>query len=406
MSAAPESAGHSGDQSGSEPGLRRALTFWPLVLYGLSEIIGAGIYVAIGQVVARSGSAAPLAFLLAGLAAALTGFCYAGLASRFPEAAGAAAYVKRVFGSDLLAQFVGGLTALSVAITTAAIASGAVQYLALLINAPGVVLIAAIVLCFVAVAITGVRESVGLGAVLGIIEIGGLLVAIVAGFRAAPDFHLSEMLPRGLAGWSGILGGAFIAFFAFLGFETLANMAEEVKAARRVVPRAIGAAILISLLLYLAVALAVTLSGGSGASPLLDLFKGRNAVIFAAASALAVANGVLVGIVMLSRLFYGMARNGQLPAFLGAVSGRTRTPIAATLAAGGLILVTALLVPFEDLLVWTNALTLAVFTVVDLALWQWQRSGRDAGGGMRVPRAVPPLAVAVSLLFMAAEFLS
>ncbi len=403
MNVAAEGSGTRGGTAA--PALRRAVTFWPLVFYGLSDIIGAGIYVAIAQVIARAGGAAPFAFLVAGAAAGLTGFCYASLASHFPEAAGAASYVKRVFGSDRLAQLVGGLVALSIAITTAAITGGAVQYLAILVHAPGPALIAAIVLSFTAVAIAGVRESVGLAVILGLIELGGLLVAIAAGFVAASDVDLAAMLPANAAGWNGVMAGAFIAFFAFLGFETMANMAEEVVEARRVVPRAIMAAIGISILLYVLVAISVTAADRSGDNPLLDLFEGRNAAIFAAASTLAIANGVLVGIVMLARLFYGMARNGELPAMLAKVNPRTRTPIAATLLAGGFILATAVIFPFEHLLVWTNALTLTVFTIVDLALWRLQRSRSEAGQGFAVPRFVAPLAAAVSLALLAAEFL-
>ena len=78
--------------------LRRVLTFWPLLFYGLSVIVGAGIYVAIGAVIGRAGAAAPLSFLLAGIAAAATGLCYAELANRFPEASGAVSYVKQGSG--------------------------------------------------------------------------------------------------------------------------------------------------------------------------------------------------------------------------------------------------------------------------------------------------------------------
>jgi basic amino acid/polyamine antiporter, APA family len=400
--ARPAAGGHAA----ARPALRRAVTFWPLVFYGLSDIIGAGIYVAIGEVMARAGAATPIAFLLAGAAAGLTGLCYAALASRFPEAAGAASYVKRVFGSDLLAQLVGGTVALSVAITTAAIASGAVQYLAVLVHAPAPLLTAGIVLCFTAVAVAGVRESVGLAVALGLIELGGLIAAIAAGFRAAPSLDVAAMLPTDAAGWGGAVAGAFIAFFAFLGFETMANMAEEVKDSRRIVPRAILGAIGISIVLYVLVAISITASDQAGDNPLLDLFNGRNATIFALASTLAIANGVLVGVVMLARLFYGMARNGQLPAMLAAVSARTRTPIAATVLAGGFILVTALSFPFAHLLVWTNALTLAVFTVVDLALWRLQHRTGRAKEGFGVPRLVAPLAAAISLAMMIAEFLA
>jgi basic amino acid/polyamine antiporter, APA family len=295
---------------------------------------------------------------------------------------------------------------LTVAITSAAIANGAVQYLMVLVGIDPAVLTSIVILSFTMIAVLGVRETVGLAALFGIVELGGLGVAIVLGFTVAPGLHIEGMMPSGLAGWSGVAGGAFIAFFAFLGFENLANMSEEVKDASRTVPRAIIVAIGASIVLYVLVAAAITMADRTGSNPLLDLFESRSALIFAGFSAIAIANGVLVGIVTLSRLFYGMAKNGTLPSQIGRVSAMTRTPVLATLLAGGLVLVTAVAVPFEHLLVWTNALTLSLFIAVDLALWHLPRPGGAATIGFRVPRFVPVVAAALSLSLLAAEMLS
>ena len=109
--------------------LRRVLTFWPLVLYGMGVIVGAGIYVAIGAVMERAGNAAPISFLLAGAAAAATGLCYAELAARFPEASGGVAYVRHGFRSDRLASATGLAISLAVVVAAASIARGSVHYL-------------------------------------------------------------------------------------------------------------------------------------------------------------------------------------------------------------------------------------------------------------------------------------
>ena len=154
------------------------------------------------------------------------------------------------------------------------------------------------------------------------------------------------------------------------------------------------------------VATAVVLADTSAASPLLGLFTGRGAAVFAAVAALAVANGVLVQIITLARLFYGMARQGQLPAILARVHRRTQTPVRATLLAGAIVFVTALFVPFEQLLILTNAATLAVFVLVDLALWRVQRTQSGPVASMSVPRWIPPLAAALSLALIAVELLS
>ena len=385
--------------------LRRVLTFWPLLFYGLSVIVGAGIYVAIGAVIGRAGAAAPLSFLLAGIAAAATGLCYAELANRFPEASGAVSYVKHGFGSEALAQLTGAALTLAVAIAAASIARGATQYLGVLLPLSPSLLIVLLVGGFTAIALSGVRVSVGIAAAMGFIEIAGLVAATIAGLFAAPAFHMAGMVPTDLAGWHGAISGAFIAFFAFIGFETLANLAEEVRDPHRTVPRGILGAVAASVVLYVAVAAAAVLADRTAGNPLIGLFNGTGASVFAAIGGIAVANGVLVEIVMLARLFYGMARSGQLPAILGRVHPRTQTPALATLLAGTIVLAAALLVPFQRLLVLTNAITLAVFALVDLALWRVHRNATAAAQGVTVPRWIPALGVVLSLMLMLAEFL-
>jgi basic amino acid/polyamine antiporter, APA family len=394
------------DPAHPEVTLRRSLTFGPLLFYGLAVIVGAGIYVAIASVIGRAGAAAPLSFLLAGVAASMTGLCYAELASRFPEASGAAAYVKQGFGSDRVAQVIGVALTLAVAIAAASIASGAVHYLSLLIDLPPTALIGLLIATFTLLAMAGVRESAGFAAVIGAVEILGLLFAAGAGFLAAPSFEVAAMLPSSFTAWQGVVAGAFIAFFAFIGFESLANMAEEAKDPRRTVPYSIVAAVLVSALLYVVVAAALVFAGSGGQSPLIDLFQGSHATLFAAVGALAIANGVLVEIMMLARLFYGMARRRQLPAFLGRVHPRTRTPIVASALAGGIVLATALLVPFEELLALANGLTLGIFAVVDLALWRIQRRQPAGEGVFAVPRWVPPAGAALAVGLILAEVVS
>lgn len=356
--------------------------------------------------IGRAGAAAPLSFLLAGVAATMTGLCYAELASRFPEASGAVAYVKQGFGSDRAAQVTGIALTLAVAIAAASIASGAVHYLSLLIGLPPAALIALLVATFTLLAMVGVRESVGFAAVIGAVEILGLVVAAGVGFLAAPSFDIEAMLPSSFIAWQSVVAGAFIAFFAFIGFESLANMAEEAKDPRRTVPYSIVGAVLVSTLLYVVVAAALVFAGRGGQSPLIDLFQGPYATLFAAVGALAIANGVLVEIMMLARLFYGMARRRQLPAVLGRVHSWTRTPIEATALAGAIVLATALLVPFEHLLALANALTLGIFAVVDIALWRIQRNQPAGEDVFAVPRWVPPAAAALAVGLIVSEVVS
>jgi basic amino acid/polyamine antiporter, APA family len=157
--------------------------------------------------------------------------------------------------------------------------------------------------------------------------------------------------------------------------------------------------------LYVAVATAAVLADSTSGRPLLDLFEGNGASVFAVVGSIAVANGVLVEIVMLARLFYGMARNGELPSILEQVDTRTRTPTVATILAGAIVLAAALLIPFEHLLVLANAVTLGVFALVDMALWRVQQREPVAAGRFATPGWVPPLAALLAVVLMLAEFL-
>lgn len=389
-----------------EPHLRRVLTFWPLLFYGLGVIVGAGIYVAIGTVINRAGDAAPLSFLLAGITAALTGLCYAELAGRFPEASGSVVYVKHGFGSELLARLTGLVVTATVAVSAASIARGAVTYLSVLVPvSPGLLVVVLIVAC-TSVAAYGVSESVRLAAALGIMEVAGLVAATIAGLIASPELHLRTIVPTDLAGWSGTVAGAFIAFFAFIGFETLANLAEEAKDPQRTLPRGILGAIAASIVIYVAVSAATVLSDRAADKPLLDVFAGGGVWLFAVVGFLAVGNGTLVQIVMLARLFYGMARNEQLPGIFGRVNQRTQTPLQATALAGCVVTAAAVVASFEQLLVLANALTLAVFVLVDLSLWRIHRAAPDAAVGFAAPGWVPPAAAVAAAALMLAELLT
>jgi basic amino acid/polyamine antiporter, APA family len=397
------------------PALRRVLGTLLLVFYGLGVIIGAGIYVLVGSVVSVAGEAAPWSFVLAGVLAGLTGLCYAELAVRFPEAAGAAAYVKEAFGSDRLSQLAGLAVAAVVVVSTASIARGSVGYIQVFLAWPGAAIAGGVVVLSAAIACLGVRESVGLAAAMTLVEIGGLLLVVAAGWpalQALPE-RIGELMPALDAGaLAGVATGAFLAFFAFIGFENLANMAEEARRPERSLPRAILISLGLSTLLY-ALVTAVTLLAlpqeelAASSAPLLLVAEEAewfSTDLFAAIALVAVANGVLIELVMLGRLLYGMARRGWLPAWLGEVHPRLRTPIPATLGGGAAVFVLTVAVPFLHLVALTSTITLLVFALVNLALWRLQRR-QPRSAGFRVPRFIPPVAALANVALAVAQFL-
>jgi amino acid transporter len=392
--------------------LPRTLGLPLLVLYGLGIIIGAGIYVLIGTVVAAAGMAAPLSFVFAGVVAALTGLSYAELSARFPEAAGAPVYVRHGFGSDRLSQLTGlGLAAI-LAIGAAAIARGSAGYVhAQLPLLPDAAFGAIVVVVFTAIACLPVRESVGLAALITVVEIGGLLFIVAIGIPSLADLpaRVGDMAPAGAAGWVGVASGAFLAFFAFIGFENFANMAEEAKDPARTLPRAILLSIGLSTALYAAVAVVAVMvlppdRLAAAPAPLLLLAEEEApsiAWIFLPVALFAIANGVLIELLVLARLLFGMARRGWLPRPLVAVSARRRTPVRATLVGGVIVLALTVLLDVSALARLTSAVTLLVFALVNAALWRLHRMDPYRAGAIRVPRWIPPIAMAANLLLAA-----
>lgn len=387
-------------EANSNGALRRVITFWPLLFYGLGVIIGAGIYVALGEVIIRAGSAAPLSFLMAGICAALTGICYAELATRYPEAAGAAAYVQKAFNSHIFGFVIGLATTIAAAVSAAAIAHGAVSYMADIIPVKDKIGVAILIVAFGLISASGVKTSVFIAALFGALELLGLLMAFGMGIYRADIAKLSVIFDFEASSMKDIFAGSFIAFFAYVGFETLANMAEEVKDAQRVVPRAILTSVGLSVLIYCAVAVAALVGGASGQTPLSSLFTHQFAFLFSIFAFFLIGNGTLVQITMLSRLFYGMARIGDLPNSLGRVHHRTGTPILATFFASILILFIGLAFNFSHLLAIVNYITLAIFIAVNCALIKIHGTHDEKSSSFRAPHWVPFSAILLSLLMI------
>src|SRR6476659_766797 len=364
----------------SSPTLSRALSLWHVTLYGLGVTIGAGIYVLIGAAAARAGMHAPLAFVVAAGLMALSAASFAELACRFPVAAGEAAYAREAFGSDKLATAVGLLVVAIAIVSAAAISIGSAGYLAVFLPLPKWGLVAAVVLTMGTVAVWGVKQSVTLAGVMTLIEIGGLLLLVAAGVASdAPIVaRLPEMLPA-TTEWpllAGLVGTTLIAVFAFIGFEGLANIAEEVRDPKRNLPRAIFLTLVISTLLYVCVVWIALVAVGHADlarsdAPLALVFErltGLSPRSMSFIALIATLNGIIVQIIMSSRVLYGLARQGDLPAAFGAVGTKTHTPVVATAVTTALVLALAWALPLHDLAEVTARLTLVVFAVVNVSL--------------------------------------
>ncbi len=393
------------------PQLKRSLSLTLLTLYGLGNILGAGIYVLIGKVANTAGIFTPWSFLLASVLAGLTAFSYAELASRYPVSAGEAVYLQAGFDFRLLSAGVGILIILAGIVSAAAISRGFVGYFQQFLAWPEPVVVIALVAALGALACWGIVESVRVAALFTLIEIFGLGLIVVVAWPSldALGASLGAMAgPPDAGAWHGILLGGILAFYAYIGFEDMVNVAEEVRDPLKNMPRAILLALVVSTLLYTAVALVAVASGalaelGASNAPLALIYEraaGRTPILISAIALAAVVNGALIQIIMASRVCYGLARQGWIPGLLGRVEARTQTPVIATLLVAVLVLTMALLLPVETLARFTSLLLLVVFALINLALWRIQRNPALSHQGFGVPRWLPLAGFASSSAFL------
>ena len=392
--------------------LKRALNLAFLTFYGLGTILGAGIYVLVGKVAGLAGLYAPVAFLVAAVVAALTAFSYAELSARYPRSAGEAVYVQEGFGMRPLSVAVGILLVLSGLVSSATLANGFVGYLGVFVELPRWLVIGLLVTALGALAVWGIAESAIAASLVTLIEIAGLvlIIGISTDSLATLPARLPELVPPFDAGaWAGIAAGAFLAFYAFIGFEDMVNVAEEVKDPRRTMPRAILLALAVSSALYLLVATAAVLALPleelvDTAAPLALMFEretGQSPVVIAFISLFAVVNGALVQIIMGARVLYGMSEAGWLPRWLGRVHPRRRTPHYATALMAAGVLMLALWLPLVTLATATSFLILVVFALIHAALLRVKRRHPAVTGSRVYPPWIPAAGLAATLAMLA-----
>ena len=396
--------------------LRRRLGLPLLVLYGVGITIGAGIYVLIGAVAGYAGIYTPWSFVLAALVMAFTVASYAEMSTRIPVSAGEAAYVKAAFHSRWFSTLTGLLTVAIGVVSSSAVTLGSAGYIAQFTDLPQTLIVVVIVVALGAVAGWGILESVVLAGLFTLIEVGGLVAIIVAAiYRDVPFVAaLAQTPPFDAAVLSGIGFASLLAFFAFIGFEDLANVVEEVKVPHRDLPRAMVLTLVIATALYVAVAaIAVTVVApeklAESPAPLSLVFRAVAGISPATISVIAIVatlNTILAQMTMAARVIYGMARQGDLPKIAGHVHPRTATPLFATALIVVLVIVLAIGVSLERLAESTSLATLAVFALVNLALLRLrQRRHHTPGPHVRVPIWVPIVGLATCLAMIASALL-
>jgi amino acid transporter len=385
------------------PQLRRSLGFWALAFYGIGDILGAGIYALVGKVAGVAGAASWAAFAVALAVAGLTALTYAELGGRFPRSAGESFFSQQAFGRPGLALVVGWVVVCSGILSLATVSVAFGGYMSGLVpGLPPAVTVVGILLLLAVINFRGMRESSTTNIVATIVELTGLLIVIVVGalfLFEEPQAGIGQTIATGSeVSWNGIARGAALGFFAFIGFEDMVNVAEEVKDPERNMPRAILTALCVTGFVYLLVVVVATsvitpAALAESEAPLLAVVqRSTNAVpdrLFALIALFAVANTGLLNFIMGSRLIYGMSRQGLLPSALGKVHPKRRTPHLAILT----VLVVALALALSGTLTYlagtTSLLLLLVFFTVNLSLLAIKRRDRSPIRTFCAPIVIP-----------------
>ena len=414
--------GEDTPSSSAEPSLARTMGLGALTVYGVGDMLGAGIYGLMGKAAGLMGNAVWLAFVMAMLVALLTGLSYANIGSRYPRAAGAPYVAQRAFRAPFVPYLIGlgvaasGLTSMA---TGSRVIAGYVQTLGA--RWPTGVLVVTFLVLLSLVVFRGIRESTWMNMLCTTVELTGLLIVIVVGMGSWGSVNYLETPPPTgegsvAAGISAglLLQGAVLTFFSFIGFEDILNVAEEVKHPRTTLPLGLLLSLLIATALYILVAItAVSVLPyrelGQSKAALVDVVRKAAPafppLLFTAISIFAVANTALLNFVMGSRLLYGMSRQGLLPAWLGRVHPVRRTPHVAILVLLVLVLALALAGDIRQLADATSLLLLGAFVVVNVALVVLKLRPGEPRGAFEVPVLVPALGAGVCLLMIGGRVL-
>jgi amino acid transporter len=395
--------------------LKRVFGLTTLVIYGVGDILGAGIYAVIGKIVGLSGSLVWASFLVAMLVATLTALSYAELGSRLPKSGGVAYFVHTAFRREWLSMLVGWLMFCTCLVSMATLSLAFAGYLNRFLP---VIPIWAIILSLFAglgfVNFRGMKESSALNILCTAIEVAGLLIVILvsAAFLLGGNaVEVSNILPDGRAiSLTAIFQGAALAFYAFIGFEDIVNVAEEVKNPEQNVPKAILLALGIAGVIYILVSwlatqvLSPTALSASDA-PLLDVVRQAQpafpSLLFTVIALFAVLNTALLNFVTASRLLFGMSREGLLPPWLGKLHPAHRTPYRTFLVILPVAIFLALSGSLQFLAGTTATLIMVMFCLVNVSLLLIQRRQPLNPGGLRIPSLIPAFALVSNLILIA-----
>lgn len=388
----------SESQTHDGSGLKQSLGLSTLTFYGVGTVLGAGIFVVIGEVVAEAGPLSPLAYAFAGLVALTTALSFAELGARIPTAGGPIDYVEAAFERRWLANATGWALTVANIVSGATITTGFVSYLGGFVDVPDWAASIGLLVVLGVISIAGIQQSAWFMTVTTVIGLVTLIVVVWArqdAVLAAPAQMAGAVGRIDAAALSGLYVGAFLAFYSFIGFGDMVQTAEETRDVSKTLPRAIFLTLVIVFTFYLLVSAALV--GGeeidwAGAdAPVVKaaVLEGYPALPIGLASLLVIMNGGLTQIVTAARLLLDLGRDERgAPAWLGRVHERTRTPAAATLVVLFVVGLLTLAVPLTGLANTTSLIVLIVFVAVNASLWRLKKTSQPKSAP-DIPLAVP-----------------
>jgi APA family basic amino acid/polyamine antiporter len=375
-----------------EKKLKRSIGLFELTLYGIGIIIGAGIYAIIGKGAGIAGNGIWLSFIISAIIAAFTGLSYAELSSIYPKEAAEYNYTKNAFRKEWLAFLIGWVVVISGIVSAAAVALGFGSYFSYMFSTPIVPVALITIVLFSVVNFIGIRESAWINVISTFVEMSGLVIIIALGisYIGRPGMNYFD-IP---GGFQSVISAAALIFFAFIGFQDVANISEETKNASKVVPKALIISLVVSTVLYILVALsAVSIIGwerlASSPAPMTEVAAAATGEwmvpILSTIALFATGNTVLIILIVASRILYGMARGGSLPKIFSRVHSKRGTPY---ISVAVVMVISALFTMIGDLSFVAKITNLGIFIgylFVNLSLIKVRMKQPHLKGSFRAP---------------------
>ncbi len=353
--------------------LKRRIGLFEATTFGVGIILGAGIYALIGPATGTAGNAVWAAFIIGAIISSFTGLSYAELSTMYPKAAAEYVYAKRAFGNEFWAFLLGWLIIFAGIVAASTVAIGFAGYLKSFINVPISVIAVLLIGGLSVISLSGIEESARLNILFTGIEILGLALIIVLGMKSFPNVNYLESH----SGLQGVLGASALIFFAYLGFEDIVNIAEEMEDPIKSIPRALILSVLFTTIFYVLIAISVVSLAnwrelGGSEAPLAyaaSMVLGEKAFLTLSVIALfATANTVLILLIVGSRMVYGMAKGGSLPKRFTSIHRGRGTPWIAVITVMMLSMIFATLGDLRLIAGITNFAAFAIFASVNFSL--------------------------------------